>query len=98
MQRELWKKVVIWPVMVSRPDALCAMGILAQFVQNLGKTHWDALMRVITYLNTTKGYWLTFGHGANQLEGYLDADWASQTHRHSISGYWEIIISTGSVW
>jgi hypothetical protein len=78
---------VLWPVMVSRPDALCAVGILAQFVQNPGKTHWDALMRVIAYLNTTKDYWLTFGHGANQLEGYSDADWASQTHRHSISGY-----------
>ena len=78
---------VLWPVMVSRPDTLCAVGILAQFVQNPGETHWDALMRVIAYLNTTKDYWLTFGHGASQLEGYSDADWASQTHRHSISGY-----------
>ena len=78
---------VLWPVMVTRPDALCAVGILAQFVQNPGKVHWDALMRVIAYLNTTKDYWLTFGQGTNQLEGYSDADWASQTHRHSISGY-----------
>ena len=73
--------------MVSCPDTLCAVGILAQFVQNPGKTHWDALMRVIAYLNTTKDYWLTFGHGASQLEGYSDADWALQTLRHSISGY-----------
>lgn len=78
---------VLWPVMVTRPDALCAVGILAQFVQNPGMVHWNALMRVIAYLNTTKDYWLTFGQGANQLEGYSDADWASQTHRHSISGY-----------
>jgi len=78
---------VLWPVMVSRPDALCAVGILAQFVQSPGKAHWDALMRVMAYLNTTKDYWLTFGHGANQLEGYSDSDWGSQSHRHSISGY-----------
>jgi hypothetical protein len=78
---------VLWPVMVTRPDALCAVGILAQFVQNPGMVHWNALMRVISYLNTTKDYWLTFGHGANQLEGYSDADWGSQSHRHSISGY-----------
>ena len=73
--------------MVTRPDTLCAVGILAQFVQNPGMVHWNALMCVIAYLNTTKDYWLTFGRGANQLEGYSDADWASQTHRHSISGY-----------
>src|SRR5882762_6286927 len=78
---------VLWPVMVTRPDALCAVGILAQFVQNLGMVHWNALMRVIAYLNTTKDYWLTFGKGANQPEGYSDADWASQMHRHCISGY-----------
>jgi hypothetical protein len=44
-------------------------------------------MRTIAYLNTTKDYWLTFGHGTTQLEGYSDANWASQTHRHSILGY-----------
>jgi hypothetical protein len=78
---------VLWPVMVTRPNTLCAVGILAQFVQNPGMAHWNALMRVIAYLNTTKDYWLTFRHGTTQLEGYSDADWASQTHRHSISGY-----------
>jgi hypothetical protein len=78
---------VLWPIMVTRPDALCAVGILAQFVQNPGMVHWNALMRVIAYLNTTKDYWLTFGKGANQLEGYSDANQALQTHRHSILGY-----------
>ena len=73
--------------MVTHPDALCAVGILAQFMQNLGMVHWNALMHVITYLNTTKYCWPTFGQGANQLEGYSDVDWALQTHRHSISGY-----------
>jgi hypothetical protein len=78
---------VLWPVMVTHPDALCAVGILAQFVQNLGMAHWNVLMCVIAYLNTMKDYWLTFGHSTTQLEGYSDTDWASQMHRHSISGY-----------
>jgi hypothetical protein len=69
---------VLWLVMVTHPDTLCAVGILAQFVQNLGIVHWNALMHVIAYLNTTKDYWLTFRRGANQFEGYSDADWASQ--------------------
>jgi len=33
------------------PDALCAVGILAQFVQNpVVLAHWNALMRIIAYL------------------------------------------------
>ena len=36
----------------------------------------------------TKDLWLTLGRDAvlNAI-GYCDADWASQPHRHSISGY-----------
>ena len=79
---------VLWPVVVSRPDAAYAIGILAQFIQNPGLAHWEALKRVITYLGWTKDYWLTFGGPSKMLvEGFCDADWASNKHRHSISGY-----------
>ena len=79
---------VLWPVVVSRPDAAYAVGILSQFIQNPGPAHWEALKRVISYLGSTKDLWLTFGGKIeNQVEGYCDADWASQQHRHSISGF-----------
>ena len=55
---------VLWPVVVSRPDIVYAVGILLQFIQNPGQTHWEVLKRVITYLNTTKTLWLTFGGGS----------------------------------
>jgi len=78
---------VLWPVMVTRPDALCAVGILAQFVQNPGMAHWNALMRINRLPKTLRR---TTGSPSDtallQLEGYR-SDWASQTHRHSISGY-----------
>jgi hypothetical protein len=79
---------VLWPVVVSRPDAAYAVGILSQFIQNPGQAHWEALKRVIVYLGHTKNLWLTFGGNTQTLvEGYCDADWASQSHRHSISGF-----------
>ena len=79
---------VLWPVMVSRLDAAYAIGVLAQFIQNPGLAHWEALKRVITYLGSTKDLWLTFGgHSKTLVEGFCDADWASNKHRHSISGY-----------
>src|SRR6202034_2031771 len=71
-----------WPTLPS------AVGVLSQFIQNPGQAHWEALKRVIMYLGCTKDLWLTFGGCTTTLvEGYCDADWASQKHRHSISGY-----------
>jgi hypothetical protein len=79
---------VLWPVVVSRPDTAYAIGVLSQFIQNPAQAHWEALKHVIVYLRCTKDLWLTFGGRTTTLvEGYCDADWASQKHRHSISGY-----------
>ena len=79
---------VLWPTVVSRPDTAYAVGILSQFMQNPGLAHWEGLKRVISYLGSTKDLWLTFGGNKHTLlEGYCDADWASQEGRHSISGF-----------
>src|ERR1700678_4017226 len=79
---------VLWPTVVSRLDTAYAVGILSQFIQNPGIAHWEGVKRLISYMNTTKNLWLTFGGNRTILfEGYSDADWASQPHRHSISGY-----------
>ena len=79
---------MLWPVVVSRPDAAFAIGVLFQFIQNLGQAHWEGLKRVINYLGHMKNLWLTFGGTKESLvEGFCDADWAGQKHRHSISGF-----------
>ena len=79
---------ILWPAMISRPDITFAVGILAQFIQNPAEVYWEALKRVISYLSSTKDLWLTFGgHDANRVCTFCDANWASQTHCHSISRY-----------
>ena len=79
---------VLWLVVVSRPDAAYAIGILSQFIQNPGLAHWEALKRLTTYLGWMKDLWLTFGgHSETLVEGYCNADWATNKHQHSISGY-----------
>ena len=78
---------VLWPVVVSRPDAAFAVGVLSQFIQNPGPAHWEGVKRVINYMGSTKDLWLTFGGNQAVVEGFCDADWASQKHRHSISGF-----------
>jgi len=78
---------VLWPAIISRPDVSFAIGLLTQFMQNPSEEHWKAIRRVIKYLHTTKNLWLTFGGPNAQILGFTDADWASQAHRHSISGF-----------
>src|SRR6201994_4202549 len=78
---------VLWLVRILHPDAAFWVSVLSQFIQNPGWVHWEALQQVIVYLNSTKDLWLTFGGCAKSLEGYCDADWAGQKHRHSIWGY-----------
>ena len=79
---------VLWPVVVSRPDAAYTIGVLAQFIQNPGLAHWEALKQLINYLGWTKDLWLMFGgRSKTMMEGFCDADWASNKHWHLISGY-----------
>jgi len=76
---------VLWPVVVSRPDVAYAVGTLLQFIQNLGPAHLEALKHIISYLESMKELWLTFGGKTEMIiEVYCNADWASQQHRHSI--------------
>ena len=79
---------VLWPIVISWPDAAYVVGIMLQFMQNPGPVHWEGLKLIINYLRSTKDLWLTFGGQKEMMiEGFCDADWASQKHRHLISGF-----------
>ena len=72
----------------AHPDTAYAVRILSQFIQNPGPAHWEGVKCLISYIYMTKKLWLTFGGNKTiPFGGYCDADWASQPHRHSISGY-----------
>ena len=72
----------------ARHSTAYAVGIMSQFIQNLGPVHWEEVKRLINYLGSTKNLWLTFGNNTKTLlKGYRNADWDSQAHCHSISGF-----------
>jgi hypothetical protein len=63
---------------------------IVQFTSNPGKHHWDAVIRIVRYLKTTRNWVLTLGRNSTPIEliGYCDADHAnSPDHGHSISRY-----------
>jgi hypothetical protein len=80
----------------TRPDIAFAVATLSQFMRNPGRVHWEAAKRVMRYLKGTADYGITLGSTDEGLEAYADADWASQPHRHSMSGYM-IVLNGGPV-
>ena len=78
------------------PDISFAVSTLSQFLDNPGSVHWEAIKRVFHYLSGTKDWGLTYGGGKEGLEGFTDADGASQEHRRAISGH-AFLIDGGAV-
>jgi len=78
------------------PDIAFAVSTIAQFSQDPGPEHWEAVKRIYRYLLGMRKLALTFGAGKQGLKGFTDADGASQEHRHAISGY-AYILDGGAV-
>jgi len=70
----------------THPDISFAVSTLSQFLDNPGQAHWEAMKRVFRYILGTKDWGLAFGERKEGLEGYTDADGASQEHRRAILG------------
>ena len=84
--REMIGSLMYLSVM-TRPDITFAVSTLSKYLESPTTTHIIAVKRVIRYLKGTKHLRLTLGGHEIDLAGYSDADWASQLHRHSISGF-----------
>ena len=55
------------------------MGRLRRYTHCPDKDHWTALYRVLKYLKETINYNLTYDSFPSILEGYLDANWISDS-------------------
>ena len=77
-------KGVLWPVVMSRPDAAFAVGIC--HCHSSYKIPPDQLIGSTKEDHKISGERKTGGNTKALFEGYCDADWASQKHWHSISG------------
>ena len=81
----------------SRPDIGHAVHSVAQFAQDPGQVHWQAVKRILRYLCGTAEYGLVFdGSIPLQLQVFADANWAGCIDsRRSTSGW--LIMLGGSV-
>ncbi|PPQ72971.1 hypothetical protein CVT26_014516, partial [Gymnopilus dilepis] len=87
---------LMYASMGTRPDITFATSTVAQFMDNPGWVHWEAVKKIFRYLKGTKELELVYGGETRDLVGFVDADGASQEHRHAISGY-VFIVDGGAV-
>ena len=80
----------------TRPDITFSVSLPAQFMENPGRTHWEAVKCIFCYLLGTKNWKLVYRMTDNGLEGFTDADGLSQEHHHAISGY-VFLINRGAI-
>jgi hypothetical protein len=82
---------------LTRPDIATAVGFLAWHMQKPGKTHWNALLQVLRYLQGTTNYGLVYYQkdSGDSIEVFCDSDWARDHKDHkSTTGY--IILFNGT--
>ena len=65
---------LMYAAMGTRPDIAFATSTVAQYSENPGWAHWEAVKRIFRYLSGTKKMELTYGGDKRGLEGYVDAD------------------------
>ena len=86
-------RLLMYAAMATCPDIAHTVTALSQFLENPGCAHWQAAQRVLKYLKGTADFGLMYGLAdsvgmpAGKPVGYTDADFASQEHWHSVSGY-----------
>ncbi|CAN0035020.1 unnamed protein product, partial [Sphacelaria rigidula] len=78
---------LMWLATVTRPDIVNSVRALALQAHDPCERHWEAVIKVLQYLNETQEFGLTFKKGHDRLSVYCDADYAKkETDRHSVSG------------
>lgn len=81
---------IMWAATTTRPDLAFAISLLSRFCANPTQEAWDAGIRVLRYIKTTRTHGLVLGghKGRPTLEAWTDADWAGDVDtRRSTTGY-----------
>ena len=74
---------------LTRPDLTHAVNLVCQFMHQPGSSHFQAVKRILRYLQGTLAYGIRIlSHSSLTLYGFSDADWAGcPDTRRSTTGY-----------
>eukprot|EP00253_Pinus_taeda_P008900 PITA_08900 len=79
---------LMYAMVYTRPDIAHAVGVVSRYMNNPGKEHCMKEKWILRYLKGTTNQALCFGGSNISLQGYVDADRASdKDNRRSTTGY-----------
>ena len=68
---------LMYAMVATRPNIAHVIGIVSRFMDNLGRSHWNALNHVFRYLAGTKDHDILFRPSKNSgIVGYTDSNFA----------------------
>lgn len=75
----------------SRPDIAYAVGVIGRYAEQPRLAHWNACMRVLRYINSTKSYGIRYQDSLSrvgEIKCFSDSDYAADVDtRKSITGF-----------
>ena len=79
---------LLWLSTITRPDITNAVRTVASYVHTPTERFWQAIMEILSYLNETKSFGITYMRGSGLgLEMYANANYADKAnHRRFVSG------------
>ncbi|GJV77530.1 zinc finger, CCHC-type containing protein [Tanacetum coccineum] len=80
-----------------RPDIAFVVGKLSRYTSNPGTQHWQAIQKVLKYLNKIMDYRLMYTGYPSMLEGYTDASWINNTKENSSTSGWVFLLGGGAI-
>ncbi|KAK2456950.1 putative mitochondrial protein [Trifolium repens] len=84
----------------TRPDILCAVGVVSRYMEHPTTTHLKAAKRILRYIKGTTNLGLYYSVSDDyKLVGYSDSDWGGDVDdRKSTSGFVFYIGNTAFTW
>ena len=79
---------LVWLSTMTRPDITNAVRAVARYAHEPTERLWQAIMKILSYLNGTRSLGITYVRGSGlSLKSYADADYANKDNdRRSVSG------------
>jgi hypothetical protein len=79
---------LMYLMVATRPDISFSVGQVSQFCEDPEPSHWEAVKRILSYLQGTSSHGIRFGPGTDGLKGFTDSDYAGDVvSRRSTTGF-----------
>jgi hypothetical protein len=91
---------LMYLMVCTHPGLAYPISVLSQYSSKYTKYHWDGIIKVFRYLQSTKDLALRYdGEDSNALHGYSDSDWGGDKEtRRSTTGYTFLMAGAAICW